>query len=106
MPQLHVTMRSGDHADVDVRSGLTVMEAIRGLGEEEPFAICGGGCSCSTCHVYVDPAWLDRAGEPGPFEEDLLDCTENRTGNSRLSCQVIMSDALDGLAVTVAPADD
>lgn len=105
MPQLHVTMRNGDRLDLDVRAGRTVMEAIRDAGEVEDFATCGGGCSCATCHVFVDPAWLERAGEPGPFEDDLLDCASERAANSRLSCQIIMSEALDGMAVTVAPVE-
>ncbi len=106
MPQLHVTMRNGEEVDLEVRTGLTIMEAIRDTGAEDVFAICGGGCSCSTCHVFVDPAWLERTGEVGPFEDDLLDSAPCRADNSRLSCQIIMTAMLDGIAVTVAPIDE
>lgn len=106
MPQLHVTMRNGEQADLHVRPGLTIMEAIRDTGVEGEFAICGGGCSCATCHVFVHPAWLEQTSELGPFEDDLLDSAPARAENSRLSCQIIMSDALDGISVTVAPVDE
>ena len=106
MPELHVTMRNGEQADLNVRPGLTIMEAIRDTGAEDVFATCGGGCSCATCHVFVDSEWLERTGELGPFEDDLLESAPDRAENSRLSCQIIMTEELDGISVTVAPIDD
>ena len=71
----------------------------------ELLAICGGGCSCGTCHVIVDPAWFGRLGPVHDDEEDMLEVAAHRTPTSRLSCQVQMTAALDGLAVTIAPED-
>jgi 2Fe-2S ferredoxin len=63
-------------------------------------AECGGACACSTCHVYVDEAWRAATGEPAPMEEDMLDFAFDVRPNSRLSCQIKVTDALDGLKVT------
>ena len=106
MPQLRVTMRDGEEALVDARVGLTIMEAIRDFGVEGEFGVCGGGCSCATCHVLVDPSWVRLTGDLGPFEEDLLESASGRAPNSRLSCQIIMTDALDGICVTVGPVEE
>jgi 2Fe-2S ferredoxin len=62
-------------------------------------ADCGGACACATCHVYVDAAWADKVGAPTAMEESMLDFAENVEPNSRLSCQIKVSDALDGLIV-------
>ena len=62
-------------------------------------ADCGGACACATCHVYVDPAWVERLGRPNPMESSMLDFAENREANSRLSCQIKVNDELDGLIV-------
>jgi ferredoxin, 2Fe-2S len=68
------------------------------------YADCGGGCTCGTCHVYVDPDWQAAVGPPNPLESELLDMAENvRRANSRLSCQIALRPELDGLHVTVAP---
>lgn len=64
-------------------------------------ADCGGACSCATCHVYVDPAWVDRVGPPDDMEQSMLEFAENPTTNSRLACQVKLSDALDGLVLRI-----
>ena len=64
-------------------------------------ADCGGECSCATCHVYVEPAWMDVVGQPGEREEEMLDLNPEREANSRLSCQIPVTDALDGLVVRV-----
>ena len=84
---------------VEAKSGSTVMEtairhAIPGIEAE-----CGGACSCATCHVYVDETWMPLVGKPGPMEEDMLDFAFEAKANSRLSCQIKMSDALDGIIV-------
>ncbi|MFQ3666791.1 MAG: 2Fe-2S iron-sulfur cluster-binding protein, partial [Sphingomonadaceae bacterium] len=68
-------------------------------------ALCGGSCSCATCHVHVDPAWFARVGGPHPDEADLLDSSDHRTEYSRLSCQIRFGPDLDGLRVTIAPED-
>ena len=85
--------------------GATLMEtavrnAIPGIEAE-----CGGACACATCHVYVDPAFADKVSALSEDENDLLDSTDHRNETSRLSCQIEMSDALDGLRVTIAPED-
>ena len=90
---------------VDAASGVSVMEAIRDNGFDELLALCGGCCSCATCHVYVDPAFADKVTPLSEDENDLLDSTDHRQDNSRLSCQLQMSDGLSGLRVTIAPED-
>jgi ferredoxin, 2Fe-2S len=79
------------------------METIRNAGIEELAAICGGSMACATCHVYVDEADLARLPVMSSSEGDMLDTCEQRTSRSRLSCQIILSAELDGLAVTIAP---
>ena len=105
MAQITVVNRDGEAAKVDAEIGLSVMEIIRDAGYDELLALCGGSCSCATCHVYVDDAWLDKVGEANEDENELLDTSEAREGNSRLSCQIEMTEALDGLKVTIAPED-
>ena len=89
-----------EHA-VEVKPGLSVMEgAIRnripGIDAD-----CGGACACATCHVYVDDAWSEKTGEASAMEESMLDFAEAVEDNSRLSCQIKVTDALDGLVVTM-----
>ena len=105
MPKLIVVDRSGRETTVDAASGLTVMEAIRDNGFDELLALCGGCCSCATCHVHVDPAFTDRLPAMSADEDDLLDSSDHRDGNSRLSCQIPFGDDLDGLKVTIAEED-
>jgi 2Fe-2S ferredoxin len=81
------------------------MEAIRNAGIDELLALCGGCLSCATCHVYVEGEYLDRLGPIGADEDDLLDSSSARDGSSRLSCQLVFSEALEGLRVTIAPDD-
>jgi 2Fe-2S ferredoxin len=81
------------------------VEVIRENGIDELLALCGGCCSCATCHVYVDQAWLSALPPVGADEDDLLDLSDERAPNSRLSCQIRFSAALDGLRVTIAPED-
>jgi len=82
-----------------------VMEAIRDNGFDELLALCGGCCSCATCHVFVDPAFADKLAPISEDENDLLDSSEYRNETSRLSCQLPITDATDGLKVTIAPED-
>ncbi len=105
MPKLIVTTREGETSEVEVGDGLTVMEAIRDNGFDELLALCGGCCSCATCHVHVDPAFTAKLPEISEDEDDLLESTDHRTENSRLSCQIPFTGELDGLKVTIAPED-
>jgi len=105
MPKLIVINRSGEEQTVDGDNGLSVMEVIRDNGFDELLALCGGCCSCATCHVYVDPAFVDVLPAMSEDENDLLDSSDHRNDTSRLSCQVVLSDALEGLRVTIAPED-
>ncbi len=99
MPKITYIDSSGTARSVDGQAGDTVMEAaiknnIPGIEAE-----CGGACSCSTCHVYVDEAWKAVTGEPGPMEEDMLDFAFDVRSDSRLSCQIKVTDAMDGLVI-------
>jgi 2Fe-2S ferredoxin len=85
---------------VDGEIGSTVMETAIKNGVPGIEAECGGACACSTCHVYVDEGWCEKTGEPSPMEEDMLDFAFEVKPNSRLSCQIKVSEALDGLVVT------
>ncbi|MCA3700342.1 MAG: 2Fe-2S iron-sulfur cluster binding domain-containing protein [Brevundimonas sp.] len=84
---------------VDVKPGLSVMEGAIRNNVPGIDADCGGACACATCHVYVDEAWHEAAGKASAMEESMLDFAENVEPNSRLSCQIRVSDALDGLIV-------
>lgn len=103
MPSLIVVDREGAQHSVSAEDGISVMEAIRAAGIDELEALCGGSCSCATCHVYVDPSFSDRTGTPSPDEDDLLDISDHRRPTSRLSCQIHVDDVLDGLRVEIAP---
>lgn len=105
MPVLNVTDRQGKTKSINGQTGLSVMEIIRDDGFGDLLALCGGCQSCATCHVYVDPAFATALPPMGGDEDDLLDSTSSRTAQSRLSCQIPFTDALDGLQVTVAPED-
>ena len=105
MPILNVTDRAGNTRAVDGEAGLSVMEVIRDNGFDELLALCGGSCSCATCHVHVADDWMATVGPASGDEDDLLDSSDNRTANSRLSCQIPFTAALNGLAVRIAPED-
>ncbi|WP_199554553.1 2Fe-2S iron-sulfur cluster-binding protein [Sandaracinobacteroides hominis] len=105
MPTLIVVDRKGQEKAVNGESGLSVMEVIRDNGFDELLALCGGSCSCATCHVYVDAGWTAKVGGPHEDEADLLDSSDHRKAESRLSCQIQFSDELDGLKVEIAPED-
>ncbi len=88
----------------NVEEGLSLMEVAKNNGVEGIMGDCGGACSCATCHVYVDEAWLEKVGAPDDVEDMMLDMVaEVQRDNSRLSCQIRMRDELDGLRLTVAP---
>ena len=110
MPEIIVTLREGGERRIETRSGISVMEAIRNAGVGEIQALCGGCAACCTCHVYVDPEMIDqeirsRVPPITDQENDLLDSSDARTDSSRLACQIEISDALDGLRVTIAPEE-
>lgn len=105
MPKVIVIDRHGDERMVEGKPDLSLMEVIRDNGFDELLALCGGCCSCATCHVHVDPAFVDRLPAMSADESDLLDSSDHRTAHSRLSCQIPFSDQLDGLHVRIAPED-
>lgn len=105
MPELVVTTRDGREHRVAGEAGLSVMEIIRDSGFDELLALCGGSCSCATCHVYVAEDDWDGLSPIGLDEDDLLESSEYRRRNSRLSCQIRFTDALAGLRVTIAPEE-
>lgn len=101
---MHATWKLADGREItlEVPDGESLMQAATRHGVPGIIGECGGSLSCATCHVVVDPAWADRAGPPGAFEEDMLDITEaGRQPTSRLSCQIRMSAGLDGIVVRV-----
>lgn len=103
MLKLLVTPPAGAQMVVAAQEGLSVMEIIRDAGFEALPAFCGGGLSCATCHVYVDPAFAELLPPMSDDEDALLDGAEQRRPGSRLSCQIPFGPALDGLAVEIAP---
>lgn len=105
MPSLTVVDREGTAHSLEAEAGLSLMEVIRDNGLDELLALCGGCCSCATCHVHVDPAFAGKLPSMSDDENDLLDSSENRDENSRLSCQIRFDDALDGIRVTIARED-
>ena len=105
MPTITVIARNGEARDVQAENGLSLMEVIRDNGFDELMALCGGCCSCATCHVFIDAGFADKVPTMSEDENDLLDSTDSRNDQSRLSCQSPVSDALDGLTVTIAPED-
>lgn len=105
MPTITVTTREGEEREIPGQVGLSVMENIRDAGIDELLALCGGCCSCATCHVHVDPEFAGLLPPMSADEDDLLDSTSDRDATSRLSCQVPFTAALDGLRVTIAAED-
>ncbi len=101
MTKLSIIAFDGTRHELEVQTGSTVMEnavrnSVPGIEAE-----CGGACACATCHVYIDDAWTAVVGAPEAMEEDMLDFAYDVRPTSRLSCQIKMSDALDGLVVHV-----
>jgi len=105
MPRLTVLTRTGETLQVTAEPGISVMEAIRHAGIDELQALCGGCCSCATCHVHVDPAFAGTLPAMSEDESDLLDSSRYRDATSRLACQLVCGPELDGLKVTIAPED-
>lgn len=100
MTTIHICDAAGTKHALEMTDGLSVMEVTRdldiGIGGE-----CEGSLACATCHVWVDQDWMERVGEPSDAEADMLDCAFNTRQTSRLSCQIRVSSAIDGLLLTV-----
>ena len=105
MSSLNVTTREGTSTEIPAREGVSLMQLIRNAGLDELMALCGGSCSCATCHVYIDERDLDRLPDIADDENDLLECSSYRQPNSRLSCQIKFSPSLANLRLTIAPED-
>ena len=105
MPTITVVDRAGKERTVDAEVGLSVMEVLKINGFDDILALCGGCCSCAPCHVHVDAAYLDRLPPVSEDEDDLLDAVEDRDATSRLSCQLPVSEALEGMRVTIGAED-
>ena len=99
MPRITYIEHDGTEHVIEVKTGLSVMEGAVKNNIPGIDADCGGACACATCHVYVDAAWGDKTGTSSAMEESKLDFAENVEPNSRLSCQIKVSDALEGLIV-------
>jgi 2Fe-2S ferredoxin len=105
MPTIHVTDRGGHQHTLEVDNGQTLMEPLREI-DEGVEALCGGMCSCATCHIFIAPEWNTKLPGRQSDELELLESTESfREAESRLACQVRVSDAIDGLRLTVAPEE-
>jgi 2Fe-2S ferredoxin len=105
MSKIHVVNRAGQKHEIQSKPGQTLMEALRDHNMDVE-AICGGCCSCATCHVFIDDAWTAKLPPRSADEQELVEETEAyKPANSRLSCQIKLSDALDGISLTVAPEE-
>ena len=99
MPKITFIEHHGKEHVVEGETGMTVMEVAIKNSVPGIEAECGGACACATCHVYVDEAWMEKTGTPEDTEEDMLDFAFDVQDNSRLSCQIKVTDELDGLVV-------
>ncbi|PHR53329.1 MAG: 2Fe-2S ferredoxin [Robiginitomaculum sp.] len=101
MARIIFVEHNGTRHEVEAANGTTVMEAAVNNMVPGIDADCGGACACATCHVYVDDVWLEKTGSIDSMEESMLDFASDMKPNSRLSCQISVSDELDGLVVTM-----
>jgi len=101
MPRIVFVEPDGSEYAIEIGTGMTVMEAAITRGVPGIDADCGGSCTCSTCHVHVDPAWIDIVGRATGMEEDILDFAVNAGEFSRLSCQICVTAELDGLRLII-----
>jgi len=99
MPKITYIDSHGESRTVEAELGATVMETALRNDVPEIEAECGGACACATCHVYVEGEWFEKTGGPSPMEEDMLDFGYQVQPNSRLSCQIKVTEGLDGLVV-------
>ena len=105
MPRIVYVDVNGERHECDVRSGISVMEGAIQNNIDGILAICGGSCACSTCHSYIDETWQEAVGAPDDIEDSTLELAQDRQANSRLTCQIEVTDVLDGLIVHVAQND-
>lgn len=105
MVSINVIRRNGTSTAVQADPGQSLMEVLRNDGFDELLALCGGCCSCATCHVHIDAATLAKLPPLGADENDLLDSSDHRDALSRLSCQVAITPELEGMTVTIAEED-
>ncbi len=101
MAKIKFILSDGSEREVEAEPGFTVMEAARTNDVPGIEAECGGACSCATCHVYVDAQWVEKTGSPSEMEEDMLDFAFEVRDESRLSCQIKITEGLDGLVVRI-----
>lgn len=105
MVTINVVRRSGETVSIEASEEGSLMEAIRNGGIDELLALCGGCCSCATCHVHVEPGFETLLPPMGEDENDLLDSASDRDSSSRLSCQIPITPDLNGLTVRIAAED-
>jgi 2Fe-2S ferredoxin len=105
MPKITYVTSDGSRHEVEVENGYSVMEGAINNNIDGIVAECGGACACATCHSYIDAAWLDKLPTMDDMEDSMLDAAFERKENSRLTCQIEVSDGLDGLVVHVAEND-
>lgn len=104
MPKIIYIDHAGTAREVEAKNGTSIMEAAVQNGIPGIDADCGGACACATCHIYVDEAWLGKLAEKDDMEDSMLDFASNLESNSRLSCQIILSDELDGITIKTPEA--
>ena len=102
MPKVIYIDVDGERSEYELDNGLSIMEGAIANSVAGILAICGGSCACSTCHSYIDDAWIEMVGPPNEIEESTLELATDRRAGSRLTCQIVMRDELDGLIVHVA----
>jgi 2Fe-2S ferredoxin len=105
MPTIIYVTSDGQRHEVEVENGYTVMEGAINNNIDGIIAECGGACACATCHSYIDPTWSQKLTAMDDMEDSMLDAAFERKDNSRLTCQIEVSDVLDGLVVHVAEND-
>lgn len=105
MPKIIVKDLSGESAEVDMPTGITLMEGLRNAGYDDVVALCGGALSCATCHVHIDASFATKLPPKSQDERDLLEFSEARCSNSRLSCQIPITEDLDKLPVTLVSVE-
>jgi 2Fe-2S ferredoxin len=105
LSKLRVRLRNGDEREIEAAEDRSLMEALRDGGVEELLALCGGCCSCATCHVILEPDVFSLLATMETDEDDLLDSSSHRCATSRLSCQIAVSALPEGTVVTIAPED-
>jgi 2Fe-2S ferredoxin len=101
MPKIKFINADNSVQEIEAEAGTSLMQAAMDNNVEGILAECGGACSCATCHCYIEPAWMDKAGDISEVEKDMLDCVLEPQTNSRLSCQVTISDDMDGIEIHI-----